>query len=534
MSYNYLKYRNWGLYSSLHSWGNMEKIIAIGIDLGTTYSTAAIVNQHGQPEIVPNSEGERLTPSAVFFDSDSIVVGQIAKDAALTNPDQVVLFVKRQMGNPNWYYTHNQQRLTPSDISALILAKIKKDIEQSMGHAVPYAVITVPAYFDDDRRRATMTAGELAGFKVLSLLNEPSAAAIAFGVERSTQNETVLVYDLGGGTFDVTLMRVEGKDIRILGTDGDHQLGGKDFDDAIMKYAIDQFIKEHGFDPTEDVYTAQEIRKDAEKLKRELSTRNKGFLMLRAQGKTCRIELERQNFEELIQPKLNTTLTLIKSVLSDAKLSSDKVDRVLLIGGATRMPAVRSLLANFFGKEPDVSNNPDEAVAMGAALMAAKKMLEIKPEEISPVIQEKIGGLQITDVTSHSLGIEAYVPGTQQKINSILIQRNSPIPTDVSKEYVTTIPGQTAIKVTIYQGEFKDPMLCNPVGEFTLAGLPPNRPAGCKVRVTISCGTNGVVDVSAVDIETGKQIQTQVSYKVGQTTQQVSAKKRWLQTQTVE
>jgi len=512
----------------------MSEILAVGIDLGTTYSAAAVVNQYGQPEIIPNAEGERLTPSAIFFDGDTIVVGQIAKDAAIANPDQVVQFVKRQMGNPHWYYQHNQQRLSPSDAAALILAKIKKDVEQSLGHYVPYAVITVPAYFDDDRRRATIAAGEMAGFKVLGLLNEPSAAAIAFGVERSTDSETVLVYDLGGGTFDVTLMRVEGKEIRIIATDGDHQLGGKDFDDAIIKYVIGQFVREHGFDPTADIYAAQEIRRDAEKLKRELSTRTKGFIMLRAQGKTSRVEVQRQVFESLIRPKLDTTLTLVKSVLSDAKLTPSGIDRVILIGGATRIPAVRSLLSDFFGKEPDNSNNPDETVAMGAALMAAKKMLDVKPEEVAPPVQEKIGGLQITDVTSHSLGIEAYIPGTQQKINSILIPRNSPLPTDVSKEFVTTIPGQTAVRVTIYQGEFQDAALCNPVGEFTLTGLPPNRPPGCKVRVTISCGTDGVVEVSAIDIQTGQKTQTQVSYQVGPTVQQVSAKRRWLQTQKVE
>lgn len=512
----------------------MDKILAVGIDLGTTYCAAAIVNQHGKPEIITNSEGERLTPSAVFFDSDSIVVGQIAKDAATSSPDQVILYIKRQMGNPNWYYLHNQQRLAPPDISALILSKIKKDVEQSLAHPVHYAVITVPAYFDDDRRRATMTAAEIAGFKVLCLLNEPSAAAIAYGIERSMKNETVLVYDLGGGTFDVTLMRVEGKDIRILGTDGDHQLGGKDFDDALIKYSVEKFFQEHGFDPTNDPYTAQEVRKDSEKLKRELSTRTKAFLMLRSQGKTSRVEIDRTTYEGLIRSKLDTTLALVKSVLSDASVQKDQVDRVLLIGGATRMPAVRSLLADYFGIEPDNSTNPDEAVAMGAALLAAKKILEIKPEDVPVAVQEKIGGLQITDVTSHSLGIEAYIPGTQQKINSILIPRNSPIPTDIAREFVTTLPGQTAIKVIIYQGEFQDPALCNPIGEFILSGLPQNRPAGCKVRVTISCGTNGVVEVSAVDIETGKQTQTQVSYKIGQTSQQISAKKRWMQNQQVE
>lgn len=512
----------------------MAELSAVGIDLGTTYSAVAIVNQHGQPEIIPNSEGERLTPSAIFFDGDTIVVGQIAKDAAISSPDQVVTFIKRQMGSPHWHYVHQSQKLAPPDVSAMVLAKLKKDAEEKLARPVPYAVITVPAYFDDVRRRATINAGEIAGFKVLGLLNEPSAAAIAFGVERANNNETILVYDLGGGTFDVTVMRVEGKEFHILGTDGEHLLGGKDFDDVLIGFAVKAFSQEHGFDPTSDPYTAQEIRKDAEKAKRELTTRSKTVIMLRAQGKTSRVEIDRARFEDLIKAKVDITLSLVKTTLREAKVQPEEVDRILLIGGSTRVPLVRNALATFFNKEPDSSVNPDEAVAIGAALIAAQKAAELAPEEVAPVIQEKVGGLQITDVTSHSLGIEAFVPGTNKKINSILIPRNSPIPTQVSKEFVTTMPGQTAIKLVIYQGEFDDPALCNPVGDFVLGGLPPDRPVGRKVRVTVACTGNGVVEVSALDIETGRQTQTQVSYKVGPTTEQVSARKRWLSDQRVE
>ncbi|MCL4299599.1 MAG: Hsp70 family protein [Anaerolineae bacterium] len=507
----------------------MPKLAAVGIDLGTTYSSVALVNDLGQPEIIPNDQSERLTPSVVFFDEETIVVGQTAKDAATANPDQVVMFVKRQLGNPNWFFSFDQQRHSPADVSAIILAKLKKDAEVYLKRSLSQAVITVPAYFDDHRRRATITAGEIAGFKVLDLLNEPTAAAIAFGVDGSHQAETVLVYDLGGGTFDVTIMRVEGQEIKILATDGDHQLGGKDFDDALMRFTVEQFVSEHNFDPTSDPFVAGELRMHAEKAKRELSKRTKTLIMLRAQGKVSRIETTRKQFETLIKPKLDTTLTLVRSVLKDAGLQPGQVDRILLVGGSTRTPAVASTLAEFFGKAPDNSINPDEAVALGAALVAAKRMIEMSPDQVAPPITEKVGGLEITDVTSHSLGIEAFVPGTRQRLNSILIPRNSPIPTEISKEFITTIPGQTAVKVTIYQGEFQDPALCNPIGEFALSGLPPNRPAGQKVRVTISCGTNGVVNVTALDIETGKQTTTTVSYKTGQSPQQVSAKKRWLE-----
>jgi len=506
----------------------MPELSAVGIDLGTTYSSLAIVDSNGKPEIVPNAEGERLTPSAVLFDDDGIVVGQIARDAAVRCPDRVVMFIKHQMGNRAWHYTYRNQEHSPTDVSAMILAKLKRDAEQHLGRPLQQAVITVPAYFDDDRRRATRAAGEIAGFQVLGLLNEPTAAAIAFGVERSQREETVLVYDLGGGTFDVTIMHVAREEIRVIATDGDHQLGGKDFDDALIGFVVERFAAEHGFNPTRDLYTAEDLRVRAEKAKRELSLRPKTQVLLRAGDQASTVEVRREQFEALIKVKLDTTLTIVRSALQAAQLAPAQIDRVLLIGGSTRIPAVRALLRQFFGRDPDVSVNPDEAVALGAGLMAARKALEIAPEEVAAPVAEKIGGLQITDVTSHSVGIEAVVPGTQQRVNSILIPRNSPIPVEVAKEFLTTDPGQRAIKVTIYQGESPVPDLCNPIGEFVLAGLPPGRPAGCKVRVTVACTTDGVISVTALDIETGKQTTTQVSYRVGPSAEQVSAKQRWL------
>ncbi|MCP4602760.1 MAG: Hsp70 family protein [Proteobacteria bacterium] len=512
----------------------MTNVLAAGIDLGTTYSSLAIVNEHGEPEIIPNTESERLTPSAVFFDGDTIVVGGIAKDAAMINPDQVVIFAKRQMGNPHWHFTYDGQRLTPVDISAMILSKLKKDAEQYLNCSIPSVVITVPAYFDDDRRRATITAGEMAGFRVLGLVNEPTAAAISFGVNRSERHETVLVYDLGGGTFDATVMQVAGEKIKIKATDGDHQLGGKDFEDVLMKYANDQFQREYGSDPTLDPLVAADLRAQAEKVKRELSKRRKTMLILRAEGKVCRVEITREQLTQLIKPLVDRTLFLVKDVLRSAKMKPKDIDRVLLVGGSTRVPAVRAALRQFFAKEPDASVNPDEAISIGAALMAAKKVVEISPEDVPEAVSEKVGGLQITDVTSHSLGIEAFVPGSNQRINTILIPRNSPIPTKVSKEFVTTLAGQTVIKVTIFQGEFPDPDLCNPVGEFVLSNLPPNRLPGRKVRVTISCGINGMVNVTALDIETGKETTTEVSYASGETPDQVSLKSLWLSSKPIE
>lgn len=493
----------------------MSDLGAVGIDLGTTYSAIGILSRQGETEIIPNAENERLTPSAVFFDEDAIIVGQTAKDNAAIYPDQVVQFVKRQMGNDAWHLSHDGQRYSAVDVSSFVLAKLKRDAEKFLNRPIQDAVITVPAYFADEQRRATIAAGEAAGLRVLDLINEPTAAAIAFGVDRAAQPETVLVYDLGGGTFDVTVMRVSGKDIRILSTSGDNQLGGKDFDDAIMRYAVEQFRLEHGTDPTEDPLVAADLRAQAEKAKRELSKRSKALLLLRGAGQMSRVEIGRERFEELIEPKLKTSQIVVREALRAAKMEAAQVDRVLLIGGSTRVPAVATMLEEMFGKPPDTSVHPDEAVTMGAALMAAHKVVEAEPAAAPPPVVEKVGGLQITDVTSHSFGIEAINPGTSQRINSILIPRNSPIPTEVSKEFATPTAGMTAIKVTIYQGEFQDPSLCNPVGEFTLRGLPPGRPAGCKVRVTVSCASNGVVSVSALDIASGQETVTEVSYKIG-------------------
>jgi molecular chaperone DnaK len=251
-------------------------------------------------------------------------------------------------------------------------------------------------------------------------------------------------------------------------------------------------------------------------------------MILRARDKTSRIEITRNQYESLIKPKLDTTLSMVRSALKDAHLDSRQIDRILLIGGSTRTPAVKRILRTFFEKEPDASVNPDEAVALGAALIAAKKIVDVAPNTVAAPIVEKVGELEITEVTSHSLGIEAVVPGTQQRINTIIIPRQRPIPTEESKEFITTTPGATSIAVKIYQGEFQDPALCNLIGEFRLSGLPPNRPAGKKVRVTVSYAPNGVIHVTALDIETGQETTTQVSYKIGPSTEEKSAKQMWL------
>lgn len=508
---------------------------ALGIDLGTTFSAVAVVSESGKPEILLNSSGERLTPSAVFFDNDSVVVGQVARDASADNPDNTVLFIKRQMGSAHWFFDYRGQRYSPVDISAFILKKLRDDAAASLGQEVNQAVITVPAYFDDDRRRLTRLAGEIAGLRVIRLINEPTAAAIAFGAEKSADGETILVYDLGGGTFDVTIMRLENQTFTVIATDGDHQLGGKDFDDAIIRFVTQQFSAQFGYDPTIDPLVASDLRARAEKAKRELTERSKTTCLIRSGDKNLRVELSRSDFSNLITGRIDTTISLLRTTLKSASLTPQQIDRILLVGGSTRIPLVRERLSDFFGKDVDTSVNPDEAVALGAAIVAAREKLGEEPASVPKPVANKFGGLQVRDVTSHSLGIEATVPGTSRKINSILIARNSPLPAEVSREFITDTPGQTGFRVKIYQGEFQDPALCKPIGEFTLTGLPPGRPAGQKVRVTLSCGVDGVINVTAVDIASGVQAKQDVRYEVGQAdSQQVSAKALWMKAQKIE
>ena len=513
----------------------MAYIPALGIDLGTTFSAVAVVSNSGIPEILPNSSGERLTPSAVFFDGDSVVVGQVARDAYSDNPDNTVLFIKRQIGTSHWFYDHKGHRYSPVDISALILKKLRDDAAVSLNQEVNQAVITVPAYFDDDRRRLTRLAGEIAGLQVIRLINEPTAAAIAFGAEKAAEGETVLVYDLGGGTFDVTIMRIENQTFTVIATDGDHQLGGKDFDDAIIRFATQQFSAQYGYDPTTDPLAASDLRTRAEKAKRELTERSKTMILIRSVEKNFRVELSCTDFSNLIAGRIDTTISLLRTTLKNANLTPQQIDRILLVGGSTRIPGVRERLKAFFGRDVDTSVNPDEAVAIGASIVAAREKLDEEPTNTPQAVVDKFGGLQVRDVTSHSLGIEASVPGTSRKINSILIARNTPLPGEVSREFITDTPGQTGFLVKVYQGEFQDPTLCTSIGEFSLTGLPPGRPAGHKVRVTLSCGVDGVINVTAVDIASGVQAKREVQYEVGQVdSQQASAKALWMKSQKIE
>ncbi len=471
---------------------------AVGIDLGTTYSAIAHVNKHGVPEILPNAEGDRITPSVILFDNDDVIVGNYAKQSAVAYPEQVVEFVKRHIGDDSFTFEYRGESYPPEKLSSFILAKLKHDAELRLGHPVDQAVITVPAYFGDKQRRATMRAGEMAGLKVLKLLNEPTAAAFAYGLTNMGRNMKVLVFDLGGGTFDVTIVEIKGTDIEVLATTGDHQLGGKDWDDGLIQFAADAFQKKHGMDPLEDLAAYHDLRQKCVSAKLSLTRRPKVNLFYDFRGKILRLSVSREQFEDLSAGLLARCEMLTRDVLDEGRVKPSEVDTVLLAGGSTRMPMVRRLITQLFGKEPATDINPDECVALGAALTAALEAARLTGEK--PPLD-----IRTHDVTSHSLGMAVYKEG--ELFNSRIITRNSRIPCERSRDvYVTTHDGQTAIDLFLVQGENPDPRECTTLGRFEFYGIPPREKNKSRLSVTYRYNANGIVEVEAMDLLTGQTL----------------------------
>ncbi|MCB9678415.1 MAG: Hsp70 family protein [Alphaproteobacteria bacterium] len=469
---------------------------AVGIDLGTTFSAIAHVNQHGVPEILPNAEGDRITPSVILFEDEDVIVGNYAKQAAVVYPEQVVEFVKRHMGDESFKFEYGGKEYSPEHLSSFILAKLKHDAELRLGHRVDQAVITVPAYFTDVQRRLTMQAGEMAGLQVLKLINEPTAAAFAYGLNNAGQNAKVLVYDLGGGTFDVTLVDIHGSDINVIATNGDHILGGKDWDDRLIQHVADAFKEKHGLDPLEDLASYHDLRQKCVSAKISLTRRPKVNVFHDYGSKVLRLAVTRETFEELTQDLVDRTIALTQDVLTESQTDPSQVDIILLAGGSTRMPMVRDRLTAMFGKQPATDINPDECVALGAALTAAIESAALAGEE-SPV------DIRTHDVTSHSLGMVVYRENSL--FNSRIIRRNTRIPAEKTREdYSTTHDGQTTVDLWLVQGEDSDPLQCTVLGHFEFYGIPP-RPAGeAKLAVTYRYNANGIVEVEAMDLETGQ------------------------------
>ncbi|MGQ9489043.1 MAG: molecular chaperone DnaK [Armatimonadota bacterium] len=463
----------------------------VGIDLGTTNSVVAVM-EGGEPVVIPNAEGSRLTPSVVAFSkTGERLVGAAAKRQAIINPDRTVISIKRKMGTRERIRIDDKE-YTPEEISAMILQKLKADAEAYLGEKVDAAVITVPAYFNDAQRTATKNAGEIAGLKVLRIINEPTAASLAYGLDKKS-NETILVFDLGGGTFDVSILEVGDGVFEVKATSGDTHLGGDDFDMRIVNWAADEFKKETGIDLRKDPQALQRLREAAEKAKVELSSMveteiNLPFITADAEGpKHLLYKLTRAKFEELTADLVERLKGPFYQALQDAKLDVKDLNEVILVGGATRMPCVQELVRKLTGKEPNKGVNPDEVVAIGAAIQAG-------------VLGGEVKDVVLLDVTPLSLGIE-----TLGGVFTKLIERNTTIPTRKSEIFTTAADGQTEVEIHVLQGEREMARDNKTLGRFHLTGIPPAPRGVPKIEVTFDIDANGILHVSAKDLGTGKQ-----------------------------
>jgi molecular chaperone DnaK len=526
-----------------------------GIDLGTTYSSIAYVDEYGKAVIIPNAENERVMPSVVFFDDDCIVVGDVAKESSKLYPNEVVSFVKRSMGEPNFIFLHNSEEYRAEEISAYILKKLAQDAEQYLGEKVTDVVITCPAYFGINEREATRKAGEIAGFNVRHIINEPTAAAIAYGSLDSTDERVVLVYDLGGGTFDITMIDIRKDSVEVICTGGDHNLGGKDWDDRLVAHMVELFQSEIGSDEDilDDPDTWQDLQLSAEKAKKILSQRPKTPISVTHGGERVKMIVSREKFEEITEDLLGRTIEFTKEMLEEAKNKGYRsFDEIILVGGATRMPQVKELIEKTFSTTPKVFD-PDEAVAKGAAIYGWKlglndgliKRLSQKAnkpitqiDDISEMIESKeisaqdfkeaaqevadLTGytlpsversmLKVKNVTSKSFGIVAHTPDEDEIVFNIVL-RNTTVPITLKKNFYTAVMDQKTVLIRIMESEtsrVEVPLDHAVEIKTAVLNLPPNLPADLPIEITFTLNEEGRLHITAMETSESRQIEVMV------------------------
>ncbi|MFH1718361.1 MAG: Hsp70 family protein [Planctomycetota bacterium] len=487
----------------------------VGIDLGTTFSALAILNAIGKPEIIPNADGERLTPSAIFFDeenSEIVRVGIEAINSRHLNAERSIRWIKRHMGDSNYHKNIDSKDWTPVELSALILKKLKQDCSVEHGE-ISDAVISVPAHFDEVRRKATMDAGIMAGLNVIGIVNEPVAAALYYATTRNVSGK-VLVYDLGGGTFDVTIMDVKGHQMDIVCSQGDHALGGVDFDLKILELLEQSYRDKFGAELIGSDEDRAKYEDEAEDIKRTLSRRNVAKKMLYGPAGNMRVEITREMFEQAISELMDRADILVEVALEEAGIEPSGIDKVLLVGGSTRIPFVQQRLEKTFGFAPETAVNVDECVALGAALHAGLAMLREKPDEVPAGVAGGLKDISLTDVCNHSYGtICAPVDketGRRVIENRIILKKNTPLPCEASQTFYTLSDGQAEVEVTVTQGEDSAVKYVNKIATHKFT-LPPNRQSGCPIKVTYSYDVNQRMHCKFEDVESGKVLEVDIS-----------------------
>jgi molecular chaperone DnaK len=495
----------------------------VGIDLGTTFSAIAHIDDYGKPQIIPNSESERITPSVILFDGNNAIIGTLARQNAVAEPEKIVDFVKREMGKSKAEFSRefSGKVYSAEELSALIVRKLKNDAEKYLGEKVTDAVITVPAYFNDAERTATLHAGQLAGLNVLQIINEPTAAALAYGLDKLDQDQTVFVFDLGGGTFDVTIMRIDNHHIRMLASNGDHRLGGKDWDDVIVNWIAEEFDRVHGENPLLDLQSYQDLYNRAVAAKIQLSSRASTTIVHNYNGKSIKLELTREDFENRSRHLLEKCKAICEIVMQEADLDWSKLDRVLLTGGMTRMPAVRQMINQISSLPVRDDVSPDEAVSIGAAIQAVLAQLadedklgeRVLPIETRSQYSANDGSLiKVTNITTHTLGVVLWDESSVEEYVFPMIKKMTAIPVEIVNSFGTAKANMKSAMVRVVEGESTVPSECTPLGICEIE-LPPFLPKGSPVELIYRYDSNQVLEVIVSAF--GKQSKVSIARNVG-------------------